>query len=101
MTKTIFFFLGKDVISVFYISSLSAVKKGSSPDFPGVSCKDIWKYTNAQKNGDYWIDPKGTGHPFKAYCDMTTDGGKLRIFNSYDSIAKKPSSAIVTLGDLN
>ncbi|XP_044169940.1 uncharacterized protein LOC122954002 isoform X1 [Acropora millepora] len=53
----------------------TAVKKGLSPDFPGVSCKDIGKYTNAQKNGEYWIDPKGTGHPFKAYCDMTTDGG--------------------------
>ncbi|XP_044169947.1 uncharacterized protein LOC122954007 [Acropora millepora] len=58
-----------------YSGKKCTVKKGSSPDFPAVSCKDIRKYTNAQKNGDYWIDPKGTGHPFKAYCDMTTDGG--------------------------
>ncbi|XP_015755761.1 PREDICTED: uncharacterized protein LOC107335278 isoform X3 [Acropora digitifera] len=58
-----------------YSGKQCTVKKGLSPDFPGVSCKDIWKYTNAQKNGEYWIDPKGTGHPFKAYCDMTTDGG--------------------------
>ncbi|XP_067039525.1 fibrinogen alpha chain-like isoform X2 [Acropora muricata] len=58
-----------------YSGRQCTVKKGSSPDFPAVSCKDIWKYTNAQKSGDYWIDPKGTGHPFKAYCDMTTDGG--------------------------
>ncbi|XP_015755771.1 PREDICTED: uncharacterized protein LOC107335279 isoform X8 [Acropora digitifera] len=58
-----------------YSGKQCTVKKGSSPDFPGVSCKDIWKHTNAQKNGEYWIDPKGTGHPFKAYCDMTTDGG--------------------------
>ncbi|XP_044169941.1 uncharacterized protein LOC122954002 isoform X2 [Acropora millepora] len=58
-----------------YSGKQCTVKKGLSPDFPGVSCKDIGKYTNAQKNGEYWIDPKGTGHPFKAYCDMTTDGG--------------------------
>lgn len=65
----------------FHIRFLSffspIVEKGSSPDFPGVSCKDIWKYTNAHKNGEYWIDPKGTGIPFKVYCDMTTDGGKF------------------------
>ncbi|XP_067039585.1 fibrinogen C domain-containing protein 1-B-like [Acropora muricata] len=58
-----------------YSGKQFTVIKGSSPEFPGVSCKDISKYTNAQKNGEYWIDPKGTGHPFKAYCDMTTDGG--------------------------
>ena len=65
------------VVTVFYISSLLSVKKGSSPDFPGVSCKDIRKSTNAQNNGEYWIDPKGTGLPFKVYCDMKTDGGKF------------------------
>ncbi|XP_015755770.1 PREDICTED: fibrinogen alpha-2 chain-like isoform X7 [Acropora digitifera] len=58
-----------------YSGKQCTVKKGSSPDFPGVSCKDIWKYTNTKKNGEYWINPKGTRHPFKAYCDMTTDGG--------------------------
>ena len=65
------------VVTVFYIFSLLSVKKGSSPDFPGVSCKDIRKSTNAQNNGEYWIDPKGTGLPFKVYCDMKTDGGKF------------------------
>ena len=65
------------VVTVSYISSLLLVKKGSSPDLPGVSCKAIRKSTNAQNNGEYWIDPKGTGTPFKVYCDMKTDGGKL------------------------
>ncbi|XP_067039620.1 fibrinogen C domain-containing protein 1-B-like [Acropora muricata] len=58
-----------------YSGKQCTVKKGSSPDFPGLSCKDIRKFSNAQKNGEYWIDPKDTGHPFKVYCDMTTDGG--------------------------
>ena len=77
MTQKFFVFLGKGFISVFYIFCFLSVKKGSSPDFPGVSCKDIRKSSNAQKNGEYWIDPKGTGHLFKVYCDMTTDGGKF------------------------
>lgn len=58
-----------------YSGKQCTVKKGLSPEFPGVSCKDIWIYTKAKKNGEYWIDPKGTGIPFKVYCDMTTDGG--------------------------
>ncbi|XP_044166557.1 uncharacterized protein LOC122950611 [Acropora millepora] len=65
-----------------YSGKQCTLKKGSSPDFPGVSCKDIRKSTNAQNNGEYWIDPKGTGLPFKVYCDMTTDeGGWLLVMN--------------------
>ena len=80
LPKEEIFFLRKGFISVLCVSSLLSVKKGSSPEFPGVSCKDIWKFTNAQKNGEYWIDPKGTEIPFKVYCDMTADGGKFCPF---------------------
>ena len=54
------------------------VMKGSSPDYPGLSCKDIRDITNSNRNGEYWIDPEGQGNPFKVYCDMTTDGGKFK-----------------------
>ena len=54
------------------------VMKGSSPDYPGLSCKDIRDITNSNRNGEYWIDPEGKGNPFKVYCDMTTDGGKFK-----------------------
>ncbi|KAK2566533.1 hypothetical protein P5673_009157, partial [Acropora cervicornis] len=66
----------KKKIGSSYHGSVEVIKKGESPAFPGVSCKDIRESTNAQDNGEYWIDPKGTGLPFKVYCDMTTDGGK-------------------------
>ena len=59
-----------------FSSSLS-VGEGLFPEFPGISCEDIRKLTHAKENGEYWIDPKATGHPFKVYCDMTTDGGKF------------------------
>lgn len=26
----------------------------------------------------YWIDPENNTNPLSVYCDMTTDGGKLR-----------------------
>jgi hypothetical protein len=28
-------------------------------------------------SGEYWIDPANTGNTMEAFCDMTTDGGKL------------------------
>lgn len=51
---------------------------------------------DAHKNGESCIDPKGTGIPFKVYCDMTTDGGKfcplrLRVWRfQYDGILAFP-----------
>lgn len=35
------------------------------------------KYLGKTGDGIYWIDPDGAGAnvPYKAYCDMTNDGG--------------------------
>jgi hypothetical protein len=46
---------------------------GSSSSNPGLSCLDILN-AGASTDGNYWIDPDGTG-AFEVYCDMTTDGG--------------------------
>ena len=44
---------------------------------PAQSCKEIKDLGISNGDGEYWIDPGRTKRPFKAYCDMTTDGGKV------------------------
>ena len=62
-----------------FIYYFFAATKGLYSNQPGHSCKDIWESGDSKGDGEYWIDPEKGGHPFKVYCDMTTDGGKLRI----------------------
>ena len=45
---------------------------------PAQSCKEIKDLGISNGDGEYWIDPGRTyKRPFKAYCDMTTDGGMV------------------------
>ena len=46
---------------------------------PAQSCKEIKDFSTSNGDGVYWIDPGRTKSPFKAYCDMTTDGGKVWV----------------------
>ncbi len=41
---------------------------------PQVTCKKILELGASTWNGEYTVNPSGD-NPFKAYCDMTTDGG--------------------------
>ena len=38
---------------------------------------DIFQKLTLGAPGEYWIDLRRTKNPFKAHCDMTTDGGKV------------------------
>ena len=44
---------------------------------PAQSCKEIKDLGISNGDGEYWIDPGRTKSPLKAYCDMTTDGGRV------------------------
>lgn len=47
---------------------------GDSSSNPGLSCLDILDQGGSVGDGDYWVDPDGSG-AFEVYCDMSTDGG--------------------------
>lgn len=47
---------------------------GMNPDWPGRNAQDILIMNGARGDGTYWVKPDGNA-AFKAYCDMTRDGG--------------------------
>ena len=66
------------VLPVFFLLT-SVVIKGWYSHHPGHSCKDIRDSGDSKGDREYWIDPEKSGNPLKVFCDMTTDGGKLRM----------------------
>jgi hypothetical protein len=50
---------------------------GDSQQNPGASCAAILAKRPTAGDGVYWLDPDGgdTANAFKAFCDMTADGG--------------------------
>ena len=67
------------MLIIFYTFALSFTVAQILGSFskPGRSCKHIKDETShSLRDGEYWIEPTGTGKPFIVYCDMTTDGGK-------------------------
>ena len=49
---------------------------GLKPETAGRSCKDIKNQTSTSEDKEYWINTNSSMEPFKAFCDMTTDGGR-------------------------
>ena len=72
-------FCFKRAHEVSYFTRFLAAVKGLQSIQPGHFCKDILDSGDSRGDGEYGIDPKKSGNPFKGYCDMTTDGGKARI----------------------
>ena len=44
------------------------------------SCQIIIQSGDSTRTGKYWVDPQGNGNSFKAFCNMTTDGGTSVFF---------------------
>jgi hypothetical protein len=59
---------------------------------PAKSCLDILNSGVPEGTGEYWIDPANTGTPIQAFCDMSTDGGKLPCQFSMDKERQKKST---------
>ena len=63
-------------VCIFLVAALL----GSVPFKAAKSCQHIIQSGDSTGNGEYWVDPQGTGNSFKAFCDMTTDGGTSVFF---------------------
>ena len=66
------------LISKRVLFSFVAIR-GLYSNHPAHSCKDIRDSGDSRGDGEYWIDPEKSGNPLKIFCDMTTDGGKLKM----------------------
>ena len=62
--------------------------KGLISTQPAHSCKVIRDSGDSKGDGEYWIDPEKNGKPVKVFCDMTTDGGKLKDFGEPQEVWK-------------
>jgi hypothetical protein len=69
-----------DSATASYTLELCTEDSGEDEDCPGLDCLQILEDGHSVGDGDYWIDPDGTG-ALEVYCDMSTDdGGWTRIF---------------------
>ncbi|XP_020606189.1 adhesion G protein-coupled receptor L1-like [Orbicella faveolata] len=72
--------------------------RGLHSSQPGRSCKHIRDSGGSRGDGEYWIDPEGSGNPLKVFCDMTTEGGGwLLVSNAViDSSFSTPQLSLET-----
>ena len=59
------------------------------------SCQQIARIGDSTGDGEYWIDPERNGNPFRAFCDMTTDGGEFHFPDNRISLATDPKTCIL------
>jgi len=89
---------------LFLIATISLVSCASSPPpkleylASGQSCIEILNSGKSSKDGIYMIDPDGPGGiaPFKAYCDMTHEGGGWILYAHHaDGVATLDKKELV------
>jgi hypothetical protein len=66
------------------IENVEQKELGFSQSNPASDCQEINQEYKSLDDGYYWIQPGGLNSPFKAYCDMTFDGGGWTMIESAD-----------------
>ena len=57
---------------------------GDDADCAGESCADVLADDSSNADGDYWLDPTGSGSAAEYTCDMSTDGGGWTLVFDWD-----------------
>jgi len=80
-------------------TSNACVGPGDTADTALKDCAAL-KAASVTSDGIYWIDPDGAGGtaPFKATCDMTTDGGGWTMCAWIDEVAVNNTSLVINEG---
>jgi hypothetical protein len=66
---------GRDSYIFVREPAISAPADGATPEQAGTSCKAILNAGLSSGDGAYYLKPPGTTTPFKAFCNMTQNGG--------------------------
>ena len=68
------------------VDDLASEVLGSSEGCPAVDCEDVQTTLTSATDGNYWIDPEGSGDAFEIFCDLTTEGGGWTLVANIDDI---------------
>ena len=59
---------------------------GEEYECPATDCADVLAIRPSAADGNYWIDPDGSGDAFEIFCDMTSEGGGWTLAAHIDDV---------------
>ena len=67
-------------------SDATITATGEEEGCPAVDCQDVLTIRPSAGDGNFWIDPDGSGDAFEVFCDMTSEGGGWTLAAHIDDV---------------